>query len=180
MCIRDSPISVQPKVKLDFGMQLTAKAWFIDAKAEFGMGKWEWPNANKMMLMSSDASDLQLMERDDEKPSEFFPHEISMFSTGNQVGDNNTKILSNVFPSVQAQPVTVNGKDILLFTNDNIARETQNGLTLMYSEKAVSYTHLDVYKRQGLQCRQSKSAMTRCAAFHRRAGLRLLKCNYHF
>lgn len=130
-----NPISVQPKVKLDFGMQLTAKAWFIDAKAEFGMGKWEWPNANKMMLMSSDASDLQLMERDDEKPSEFFPHEISMFSTGNQVGDNNTKILSNVFPSVQAQPVTVNGKDILLFTNDNIARETQNGLTLMYSEK---------------------------------------------
>ena len=132
-----NPPSLKPNIELDFGVQLAAKVWFIDARAEFGLGHFQWPDENaEPMLFSIESDEMKLFERKyDLNPNEFVANNnISLFGVENS-SNKDTLLYSNVFPTIQGKFLKINNDEILLFTNDNEKRETQNGLTLMFSKK---------------------------------------------
>lgn len=130
--------TLKPHIELNFGVQLSAKAWFLNAGAEFEMGKWEWPKDDADLLMQHEleSTELALFERDySQNPNVFLGEESAeLYNSSESEVYSDKTILTNVLPTVQGKILYLDGKKILVFNNDNTERDIQNGLMLMFSE----------------------------------------------
>ena len=106
-------------------------------------------------------SNQQNVAKEQDWPSYGRDYTNQRFSPLTQINPQNVKNLtlawhfkSGVSASFQATPIVVGGiMYVALPYNHVVALDAKTGQTLWRYQHAVSYTHLDVYKRQGLQSR---------------------------